>query len=188
MLLECACFLSEEMQVYISIHNFTGTMYGLCTLLWCVYVLVTQSYLTLCDPMDCSSPGSSVHGIFQSRILERVAIPFSRGSSHPRNQTQASCLAGRFFTIWATRGAHVSLCCSIYIPMHQWHSILITIFFFFICSGFCHTLKQPWVYMCSPSQSPLPPPSPPVPSRFSQCTRSERLSHASKLGWWSVSP
>ena len=49
-------------------------------------------------------------------------------------------------------------------------------------------MKQPWVYMCSPSQFPLPPPSPPVPSRFSQCTRSERLSHASNLGWWSVSP
>ena len=49
-------------------------------------------------------------------------------------------------------------------------------------------MKQPWVYMCFPSQSPLPPPSPPVPSRFSQCTRSERLSHASNLGWWSVSP
>ena len=46
-------------------------------------------------------------------------------------------------------------------------------------------MKQPWVYMCSPSQSPLPPPSPPAPSRFSQCTRSERLSHASNLGWWS---
>ena len=44
-------------------------------------------------------------------------------------------------------------------------------------------MKQPRVYMCSPSQSPLPPPSPPVPSRFSQCTRSERLSHASNLGW-----
>ena len=38
-------------------------------------------------------------------------------------------------------------------------------------------MKQPWVYMCSPSQSPLPPPSPPAPPRFSQCTRSERLSH-----------
>ena len=49
-------------------------------------------------------------------------------------------------------------------------------------------MKQPWVYTCSPSQSPLPPPSPPAPSRFSQCTRSERLSHASNLGWWSVSP
>ena len=49
-------------------------------------------------------------------------------------------------------------------------------------------MKQPWVYMCSPSRSPLPLPSPPAPSRFTQCTRSERLSHASNLGWWSVSP
>ena len=48
-------------------------------------------------------------------------------------------------------------------------------------------MKQPWVYMCSPP-IPLPPPSPPDPSRSSQCTRSERLSHASNLGWWSVSP
>ena len=49
-------------------------------------------------------------------------------------------------------------------------------------------MKQPWVYMCSPSRSPLPLPSPPAPSRFTQCTRSERLYHASNLGWWSVSP
>ena len=51
----------------------------------CVYVLVVQSCLTLYDPMDCSSPGSSVHGILQARILEWIAIPFSRGSSQPRN-------------------------------------------------------------------------------------------------------
>ena len=44
-------------------------------------------------------------------------------------------------------------------------------------------MKQPRVYMCSPSQSPLPPPSPPIPSRFSLCIMSERLSHASNLGW-----
>ena len=56
--------------------------------------------------MDCSPPGSSVHGIIQARILEWVAIPFSRGSSWPRDQTWVSCIAGRFFTIWATREAH----------------------------------------------------------------------------------
>ena len=61
-------------------------------------LLVAQSCLTLCDPMDCSPPGSSVHGILQARILEWVAIPFSRGSSQPRGQTQVSCIAGRFFT------------------------------------------------------------------------------------------
>ena len=49
--------------------------------------LVTLLYLTLCNPMDCSPPGSSVHGILQARILKWVAIPFSRGSSQPRDQT-----------------------------------------------------------------------------------------------------
>ena len=59
------------------------------------------------DPMDCSPPGSSVHGIFQARILEWVAISFSKGSSQPRNQIQVSCIAGRFFLyLWATREAH----------------------------------------------------------------------------------
>ena len=63
---------------------------------------VTQSCLTLCDPTDCSLPGSSIHGIFQARVLEWVAIPFSRGSSQPRDQTQVSHMAGGF---WATREA-----------------------------------------------------------------------------------
>ena len=60
---------------------------------------VTQSCLTLCYPMDCSLPGSSVHGIFQARVLEWVAISFSRGSSQPRDQTWVSLTAGRPFTI-----------------------------------------------------------------------------------------
>ena len=55
-----------------------------------VYVLVTQSCPTLCDPMDCSPPGSSVHGILQARILEWVAISSSRGSSRPKDQTPVS--------------------------------------------------------------------------------------------------
>ena len=57
---------------------------------------------TLCDPMDCSVPGSSFHGIVQARILEWVAIPFSRGCSSPRDQTHVSCTTDVFFTIWAT--------------------------------------------------------------------------------------
>ena len=69
--------------------------------------LVSQSCLTLCNLMDCSSPDSSVHGILQARILKWVAIPFSRGSSWPRDQTHVSCTTGRFFIIWATREAHV---------------------------------------------------------------------------------
>ena len=62
-----------------------------------------QLCLTFCDPMDCSLPGSSVHGILQARIREWVAVPFSRGSSQPRDQTHVSCIAGRFFTDWASR-------------------------------------------------------------------------------------
>ena len=62
-------------------------------------------YLTLCDPMDCSLPGSSIHGILQARRLEWVAISFSRGSSWPRDRTWVSRIAGRHFTVWATREA-----------------------------------------------------------------------------------
>ena len=59
-------------------------------------ILVAQLCPTLCDPMDYSPPGSSVLGILQARILEWVAIPFSKGSSQPRDRTQVSCIAGRF--------------------------------------------------------------------------------------------
>ena len=72
-----------------------------------VKVWVAQLCLTLWDPTDCSPPGSSVHGILQARILEWVAIPFSRGSSQPRDRTQVSLIAGGFFTIWVIREAHV---------------------------------------------------------------------------------
>ena len=65
--------------------------------------LVTQVCLTLCNLMDCSPPGSSVHGIHQARILDCVAMPFSMGSYGPRYQTWVSCFAGRLFTIWVTR-------------------------------------------------------------------------------------
>ena len=82
-----------------------NTCYYLCFV--CLFVFdseskVTQSCLILCEPVDCSPSGSSVHGILQARILEWVAISFSRGSSQPRGRTQVSCITGRFFTIWAT--------------------------------------------------------------------------------------
>ena len=60
---------------------------------------VTQSCLTLCDPMDCSLPGSSVHGIFQAIVLEWIAISFSSGSSLPRDGTQVSHIVHRHLTI-----------------------------------------------------------------------------------------
>ena len=64
---------------------------------------VAQSCPTLCDPVDFSLPRSSIHGIFQARVLEWVAISFSRGSSQPRDRTRVSRIVGRCFTIWATR-------------------------------------------------------------------------------------
>ena len=67
---------------------------------------VTQSCPTLCDPMNCSLPCSSIRGILQTRILEWVAISFSRRSSQPRDWSWVSHIAGRCFTIWATREAH----------------------------------------------------------------------------------
>ena len=60
---------------------------------------VAQSGPTLCDPMDCSLSGSFIHGIFQARVLEWIAISFSRGFSRPRNRTEVARIAGRRFTV-----------------------------------------------------------------------------------------
>ena len=70
-------------------YNITNNMIALCVRAHSV----AQSCLTLCDPMDCSSPGSSIHGIFQSKILEWVAISYSRGSSPPRDRIHVSCIS-----------------------------------------------------------------------------------------------
>ena len=77
----------------------------LSTIIRKVLMLVAQSCPSLCDPLDCSPPGSSVHGISQARILEWVAISFSKRSSPPRDQTWVSCITGRFFTVRANREA-----------------------------------------------------------------------------------
>ena len=66
---------------------------------------VVQSCPALCYPVEYSPPGSSVHGIFQARILEWVAISFSKGSSQPRDRTQLSCIAGRCFNLWVNMEA-----------------------------------------------------------------------------------
>ena len=73
---------------------------------------VSENKKYCCDPMDCSLLGSFVHGIFQARILEYVAISSSRGSSQPKDWTHISCvfcIAGRFFTCWTIREAHLFL-------------------------------------------------------------------------------
>ena len=75
------------------------------TLLNLVCVLIAKLCPTLCDPMDCKPPSSSACGILQARILEWVTVPFSRGSSQPRDRIWVSGIAGRFFTNWATKEA-----------------------------------------------------------------------------------
>ena len=87
-----------------------GSGYCVCV---CVhaYTQSAQLHPTLCYPVACSppAPGSSVHGLLQARILEWIAIFFSRGSSQPRNWTQVSRIAGRFFTSWTTGEAPLPL-------------------------------------------------------------------------------
>ena len=78
-------------EIYTEVNQWTSEAAQLCP--------------TLGDPMDWRLPGSSIHGIFQARILEWVAISFSKGSSQPRDQAQVSRIAGRHFTFWATREA-----------------------------------------------------------------------------------
>ena len=85
---------------YVCVHSF-------CT----YHCSVVQSHPTLHDPMNCSPPGSSAHGIFQARILEWVAISFFRGSSRSRNRTHISCIGRQILYHWATKEAllHVYL-------------------------------------------------------------------------------
>ena len=93
--------ISIHTYIHICIHTHTCEM----------KVLVTQSCLTLCDPMDCNPQGSSAHRTLQARILERVAICSPRGSFQPRDWTQVSRIAGGFFTIRATREAiYIRVC------------------------------------------------------------------------------
>ena len=87
---------SAELFILWTFLIFAASMWGKSEM----KVLVTQLCPTLCDPMDCSPPRSSVHGILQVRILEWIVISSSRESSKPRNRTQVSCITGRFFTIW----------------------------------------------------------------------------------------
>ena len=101
---------SSDYQRHNSSHFDSSSVTALCPYLYFPIIMiaaatkwseseVAQSCPTLCDPMDGSPPGFTVHGILQARVLERAAIPFSRESSQPRDRTQVSCIAGRRFTV-----------------------------------------------------------------------------------------
>ena len=110
---ESFCWISNN--IFHTWFSYEGTIYVLHILHWAFFsprikpqiniVKVAQSCPTLCNPMDCSLLGISVHGILQAKIMEWAAISFSKGSSQPRDQPQVSSSAGVFFTIWATREA-----------------------------------------------------------------------------------
>ena len=132
----------------------------------CCCCLLLSSVWLFATPMDFSSPGSSAHGISQARILEWVAVSFSRGSSRPRNWTCISCIAGGFFTtvkpLWrSTREAHTNLYTCTYIHVHitkerkqsswvtleqfkhHWNKILFTtVFWCFYCQWIYPLLKS----------------------------------------------
>ena len=99
--------------------------------------VVTQSCPTLCDPVDYSLPGSSIHGIFQAKLLESVAISFSRESSWPRDRTRLSHTIGRCFTVWATREAELRR----FTPLHQ---IKENFFFFLLFLHLFFAAFIPW--------------------------------------------
>ena len=84
----------------------SGASQSLCLFsLWKSKSEIAQSCPTVCDHIDCSLPGSSMHGVFQASVLEWAATSFSRGSSQPRGRTRVSRIVGRRFTIWATTEA-----------------------------------------------------------------------------------
>ena len=93
--------LSIDIEVIVMKSLYLGICIVVCVCM-CVCVWVAQLCQTICHPMDYSLPGFSVHGILQARILEWIAIPFSRGTSNLRDWTLVSCITGWFFTIWAT--------------------------------------------------------------------------------------
>ena len=94
---------SSSLNIILQKNELSGSFWG------CGCMLICLSHVWLCNTMDYSLPGSSVHGIIQARILEWVAISYSWGSSQLKDRTGVSCIAGRFFTIWATREASIHL-------------------------------------------------------------------------------
>ena len=94
------CWVAQEIPLEFLLQKWYNYLGDLTSIKWSE---VAQSCLTLCDPVDCNLPGSSVQGILQARTLEWAAISFFRGSSWPRDRTRVSGIAGRCFILWATR-------------------------------------------------------------------------------------
>ena len=103
--LECFSFILPKgsFQQLENFHQSPERCFSTSSVCVCVCVCMLSHVKLLCDPMNCSSPGSSLHGIFQTRVLEWVAIPFSRGSSRPRDRAHVSCTSCTLFH-WGASG------------------------------------------------------------------------------------
>ena len=100
-------------QIQLKENQLSGSLTDMAVGRMYVHAQLLQSCPSLCDPIDCNPPGSSVHGVLQAQILEWVAKPSSRGSSQPRNQTHISyisCIGRRFFTTSTTWEAQEEMC------------------------------------------------------------------------------
>ena len=130
-------------------------------------MLVTESCLTLCKPRNCRPPGSRVHGILQTRILEWVAIPFSRGSFWLRDWTRVSCMACRLFTNWANTEAPGTTRISythapflhllpVQVTADHWEEILVLDSRFSIIAYFTHSVSSVSVSIPTSQSTPCP--------------------------------
>ena len=136
--------LSSVKLIYVVMWNSCAFIFLLFYFMNMCQVFVTQSCWTLCNPMNCSLPGFSVHGILQARILQWVAISSSRGSSQSRDWTWLSCISGGFFTIWATREIwiHQKSLIDLMIDRHLGYysivgiNILVVFYYYFIFKTF----------------------------------------------------
>ena len=122
---------------------FKNILYTCVICAYCFYCcLVTKSCLPLFNPMDYSPPGSSVHGIFQARILESVAISFCSGSFQPRDWTHISYIGRWIFYLWATKKAY--MCIYMYIYVYTYICCLIS---FYVYITFYNLLFDFIIYM-----------------------------------------
>ena len=124
-----------------------------CCYKWLDFILffkseseVTQLCPTLCNPMGCSLQGSFVHRILQAGILEWVAIPFSRGSSRPKDQTGVSRTAGKLFIIWTTRELPTNALFSMAITLNEWYY---TVYIDTTSSLFIYPYVDTWIFSIS---------------------------------------
>ena len=141
---------------------------------------VIQSCPTRCDPMDCTLPGSSIHGIFQARILKGIAISFSRRSSRPRDWSRVSRIVGRRFIVWASREVRDILNSKINKKHKNVKNVLINGLF----QNTCYSMRAD----ASTDTTPVPVPHRPSAHQSSICWRILHHLPCNRHHWWLFLP